>query len=429
MKAPILLSPARLTLLALFRKVMHALMGSSSRKLILLPLLLLTSLPTPGEASNASIGIIEQPINLVAQSDPSEIPLGAITFEANYNYGIHELISVPRPCRFGAMEWAQGLELNQNLASAFGILVEPVDSSSVPYEPVNIRIKPWPKPAYSPYTKEQVLIATLHCLMRSTHGTPDAPLVIQIIAEDPKDNEWAKKYARSYVHKVPPGSNQYAPYSLAGSTLKTNQFGITSVHFPQVKAKPPANPNPPVMIAARLGGADSLDDTCALIPVWVGTTWKKPLDASGLPSGLHHDVFMPSTPMAIDSNVLANHHGYLNWSIHQSDEGSSISCGVGDVAERDLAAAIYAAILNIQPSKQKPLTVRLTHPNNTLEELPTFATTKTWIKTQDRHSTGLECTFTLDPKTLQITTGSLPLIKKVEKSNEGPIRITNSSPN
>ncbi|MFC4995707.1 hypothetical protein [Rubritalea tangerina] len=47
MKAPILLSPARLTLLALFRKVMHALMGSSSRKLILLPLLLLTSLPTP----------------------------------------------------------------------------------------------------------------------------------------------------------------------------------------------------------------------------------------------------------------------------------------------------------------------------------------------------------------------------------------------
>jgi hypothetical protein len=66
----------------------------------------------------------------------------------------------------------KGIELNMNLASAFGIEALPSDSTNVPRAPVTIKIKDWPVPVYSPYRKEQVVAATLHCLLRSVRAPP-----------------------------------------------------------------------------------------------------------------------------------------------------------------------------------------------------------------------------------------------------------------
>jgi hypothetical protein len=71
----------------------------------------------------------------------------------------------------------KGIELNMNLASAFGIEALPSDSTNVPRAPVTIRIKDWPA-----YRKEQVVAATLHCLLRSVRAPPKSPLKILIEA-------------------------------------------------------------------------------------------------------------------------------------------------------------------------------------------------------------------------------------------------------
>ncbi len=76
----------------------------------------------------------------------------------------------------------KGVELNMNLASAFGIEVLPSDSTHVPRAPVTIRIKDGPVSVYSPYRKDQVVAATLHCLLRSARATPKVPLKILIEA-------------------------------------------------------------------------------------------------------------------------------------------------------------------------------------------------------------------------------------------------------
>ncbi|MGB0775127.1 MAG: hypothetical protein ACPGUY_04730 [Akkermansiaceae bacterium] len=223
--------------------------------LILAGLSLLTS-AAHLSASNVSLGTIEQPINLVAHSDPSAIPLGSVIHEANYNYGIHQLITAPRPCRHGSMEWSGGTELNQNLANVFGILVEPTDGTNVPYAPVNIRIKAWKKPAYSPYSKEQVLQATLHCLLRSTGATPKHPLQIKIIAEDKADLAWAKQYEKNYINKPNSTKEPITPTKISGTTLTTDHRGITYVHFDGVKPLPADKKQQPLMIASGMFGAD-----------------------------------------------------------------------------------------------------------------------------------------------------------------------------
>ena len=64
---------------------------------------------------------------------------------------------------------------------------------------MNLRVKAWPAPAYSPYTREQVMAAAVHCLLRSTHATPKVPLQIEVITDNPADKTWADKFAGSYI--------------------------------------------------------------------------------------------------------------------------------------------------------------------------------------------------------------------------------------
>ncbi|MFP6856545.1 MAG: hypothetical protein VCA73_04695 [Roseibacillus sp.] len=133
-------------------------------------------------ATTGEVGTIEQPINLGAKADPNRIPLGPVVVESISGWGWHAIISVPRPCTHGELRMEKGIELNMNLASAFGIEALPSDSTNVPRAPVTIKIKDWPVPVYSPYRKEQVVAATLHCLLRSVRAPPSPPLKILIEA-------------------------------------------------------------------------------------------------------------------------------------------------------------------------------------------------------------------------------------------------------
>lgn len=134
----------------------------------LITLLLAVVLTTgTGHATQVGLSTIEQPVNLGAESDPARIPLGAVATESNYDYGLSEVITAPRPSLHGAMEWKSGIELNQNLASVFGIELDGLGLGIQPNAAV-IRLRNFAKPAYSPYTKDQVLAATIHC--KTCHG-------------------------------------------------------------------------------------------------------------------------------------------------------------------------------------------------------------------------------------------------------------------
>ena len=87
-------------------------------------------------ATTVGLSTIEQPVNLCEQSDPSRIPLGAVATESNYHYGRGEVITAPRPDLHGGMRWKSGVELNQNLASVFGI---ELNNHDLPHSPAIIR--------------------------------------------------------------------------------------------------------------------------------------------------------------------------------------------------------------------------------------------------------------------------------------------------
>ncbi len=369
-------------------------------------------------ATNVGLGTIEQPINLVTKSDPASIPLGAVIYESNYNYGVHPVISAARPCRHGAMVWKGGSELNQNLASVFGIFVEPKDPSNVPYDPVVIRVKAWKKPAYSPYSKEQVLAATLHCLLRSVGASKKHPLRIEVVAEDTEDAAWAKKYTRLYINMDEEYKRLSTPTPVPGTRLETDHFGVTHVVFTKNTTKPKLA-KPDVMIASRLGGENESEGTCVMIPVWTGFTKQETkLSAAVLPCGLYYDLFNPGSSLRADANVLPSSDRYFRMGHGAAGNTNEVFLDVGGVTEHDLAAALYGIILTTQPTAEKPLQITLRPTSWEHDKLTTFVTANGWKKEQYGGSAAISCQFIIDPKNGKLTRGSLPQIE-IKKTNRG----------
>ena len=190
-----------------------------------------------GMATNVGLTTVEQPVNLGTGSDPTRIPLGMVGVISNYNYGIHRFIGEARVFPDGAMKWDGGTELDQNLASVFGISVNPEDSTNVPGMPVILNVKSWKTPAYSPYTKDQVLAATVWCVVRSAGGTPKRPLEIRVVAEGKEDKQLEAKYSGKYVSRPDSGGEEVPPVKVAGTMLEEDARGIAWVTFPGVARK------------------------------------------------------------------------------------------------------------------------------------------------------------------------------------------------
>ena len=374
-------------------------------------------------ATVVGLGTIEQPVNLGLRSDPASIPLGRVAYEANHGYGIHAVISESRPCQHGAMELENGQELEQNLARAFGISVEPVDETQVPYVPVVLRVKAWPKPAYSPYSREQVLAATLQCLVRSAGGSPKVPLVIQIETEDPADQAWAAKYAGNYITRPGDDGVPVLPTPVPGTKVETDAFGVARVVFPGVTGKPAREPRPPVWIPFRLGGESGPDQpTWELLPVWTGDRWEEPLDALGRPYLLFHDLFNPASSYQSQVNALFSRGQWKNWSVNRTAGATSAYLSFDEVAEGDLAAFLHALVLSVRPTAEQPLEVTLRPYRGSVPFFAACLEAGGWEKVKLGSDEALKGIFVLDAGTGKLLRGTIPRFA-LEGYGSGSLRV------
>lgn len=378
---------------------------------------------SPLAATVVGLGTMEQPVNLGTSSDPVSIPLGPVAYEANHGYGIHALISASRPCQHGAMELENGQELEQNLARAFGISVEPEDSTSVPYAPVVLRVKAWPKPAYSPYSREQVLAATLQCLVRSAGGTPKIPLVIQIVTEDPADQAWAAKYAGKYITRPDVDGAPVEPTPVPGTKVETDGFGVTRVVSTGVTAKPALPPRPPVWIPFRLGGESGPDQPIwELLPVWTGDNWAEPLDALGQPYTLFYDLFNPASFGDPQVNALFSRGQSKHWSLTRTPELTLASLDFDEVDAGDLAAFLHALVLSVRPTADQPLEVTLRPYRGPVPYFVTCLEAGGWEEVTRGNDPALQGTFVFDPATGKLLRGTIPR-HTLEVYGSGSLRV------
>jgi type II secretion system protein G len=358
------------------------------------------------EATNVAVSLVEQPVNLGAFADPASIPLGPVAVECNYNYGLHAVISKPRPCQFGSMDWKEGTALDQNLAHVFGIMVEPEDSTTVPGKPVKLHVKAWPAPAYSPYTREQVMAATLHCLLRATNATPKFPLQIQVACDNPADKSWADKFAGDYVRLADSDGQPVQPTPVPGCRVETDRLGISRVIFLDVTKTAATPARPPVLIPFR--PHDESDEKWILLPVWPGDTFIEPLNVLGRPYTLYYDLFNPADSGSPQVNALFEGSSSLNWSIHESPTESTAHLDFGIVDSANLAAFLHAVVFSVQPSAAKPLAITLRSHSNPPDYFQNCLDAGGWTLGTRGGDTAVTGTFVLDANTNKLIKGSIP---------------------
>lgn len=411
---------------SVFKPSCHV-MNATARTLLFATVLMTAS----SQATNVGLSTIEQPVNLGAESDPARIPLGAVATESNYHYGRGPVITAPRPALHGAMEWESGIELNQNLASVFGIRVNNHDS---PHSPVTIHLKDYTIPPYSPYSKEQVLAATIHCLLRSNGGRPSSPIKIEIVAESPADQEIAAKYAGDYInapenHDDPP----VEPTPVPGTRLESDARGVTWVLFPDVKAKSAVSARPPVLIPFRLGGEFSPDNaTWMLLPVWPGTehTREESLAMLGRPYPLFYDCFNPGDGEGPETHALfaGNPRGSVHrFSVTSTEDRIAAHLMYPGTDTKTLSALLLALVVSAQPAAERPLSISLeTEMNTPPSWLADFRSCAGWEASEKPVIIGgkemnrrivLSCEFVWDPQTATLKQGAVPQVKVVRTSD------------
>ncbi len=369
-------------------------------------------IPTSCFATVVGTSTVEQPVNLGIKSDPARIPLGRVGVISNHNYGIHRMIGEARPAPDGAMRWEGGSELDQNLASVFGISVETEDETQISSFPVMLRVKPWKPPGYSPYTKEQVLAATLWCLLRRTVGTPENPLDIRIIAEAAEDKPLEVKYSGHYVNRPDKEGEVIPPITVAGTVLETDARGITWVVFPAVTRKAAAVPPVPGMIILEAGGDG--DPGWLVLPVWGnGNDESEFLRLNNWSAVMCYSSYRSRGVMEANSFLMAG--GSTDIEVKHSEAGDSVSFSYPNVPQETLAANILALVVSSQPTDAAPLTISIRVEESGLARFPAFRNAPGWKETRDDrvHSRSIElrCDFVWEAATGSLTKGSVPLVQ------------------
>lgn len=355
---------------------------------------------------------LEQPVNLGTKSDPARIPLGRVGVVSNHGYGVQLMIGEARSCPDGAMRWEGGSELDQNLASVFGISVETQDSTQISAFPVTLRVKPWKPPGYCPYTKDQVLAATLWCLLRSTGGTPENPLDVRVIAEGPDDKPLEVKYSGKYVTRPGEDKKEVPPVKVAGTVLDEDARGIAWVIFPDVTRKATSIPQTPGMIILETGGDG--DAGWHVLPIWGNrndesdflrlNSWSAPMCYSSWRSR-----------GVTEANSFLAEGGAHEFTATREDKSDSVEFSYPHVKQVTLAANILALVISAQPTEARPLTVSFRVEESGLSNYPAFRSAPGWKETRQdslhSHNILLECEFVWDPVANNLTKGSVPLVQ------------------
>jgi hypothetical protein len=369
-------------------------------------------LPDCAFATVVGITPVEQPVNLGTRSNPAKIPLGRVAVINNHNYGIHQMIGEARPCPDGAMRWEGGSELDQNLASVFGISVETEDPTQITKFPVILRMKPWKPPGYSPYTKEQVLAATLWCLLRSAGGTPEAPLDVRVVAEGADDKPLEEKYSAKYVTLPGRDGIGVPPTEVPGTVIEEDERGIAWVAFPGVTWQGPPMPNPPGMIITKVEGDG--DPGWYLLPVWGNGNDANDLFRLNFWSAIMCYSSYCSRGVREANSFLAE-GGVNDFSIHREDGADLVSIHYPRVNQTTLAANILALVVSAQPTEARILTVSFMVEESALADYPAFRGAAGWKETKQNgphnRSTVLECDFIWDAAAGKLAAGSVPLVE------------------
>ena len=366
-------------------------------------------IPASCFATVVGTSTVEQPVNLGTKSDPARIPLGRVGVISNHGYGIHRMIGEARPCPDGAMRWEGGSELDQNLASVFGISVEAEDPTQISAFPVVLRVKSWKPPGYSPYSKDQVLAATLWCLLRSAGGTPETPLDVRVLTEGPDDKPLEAKYSGKYVNRPGKDQQEVPPVKVTGTSIEEDARGIAWVVFPGVTRKDSFAPLTPGMIIQEAGGDG--DPGWHILPVWGnGTDENDFLRLNSWSAIMCYSSYQSRGVREANSFLSAGGAGYFD--VTHTEIGDSVMIGLPRVPQATLAADILALVVATQPTEERRLTVAIRLEEFDLAGFPAFRSADGWKETKhDPHNATLECEFVWDAAANKLTKGSVPLVQ------------------
>ena len=364
----------------------------------------------PSDCRATAVGTtsVEQPVNFGGRAAPSRIPLGQVPVICNYSYGKLSVISMPRPCPLEPLSWKSGSEFNQNLASVFGISVEEGDLGITPKEPVILRLKPWKTPAYSPYSKEQVIAATLWCVLRGAAGSPESPLEIRVLAEAPEDKPLESKFPAKWVNMPGTDGKPVPPVKVSGTRIETDARGIAWVVFTDVKeGKLPSDFPQPTMVPFKNWATESEENTSVdFFPVWGnGGKDENPLGLVFTSANVCYRVFNSHGREEANQLVIEGFPGHCDTS--SGDTGYDVSVAHPEVSQEALAAALRALVLTAQPTAERPLRFRMVMEEGRRPRFPAFFNLPGWKELKSKYFT-LECTFVWDPEKQTLAKGSFP---------------------
>lgn len=382
------------------------------KTLIIFPMLAVAGavISAPCAATVVATSTLEQPVNLGTRSDPARIPLGPVPVVSNHGYGIHAMIGAARPCPDGAMRWEGGSELDQNLASVFGISVEAQDPTQILAFPVTLRVKPWKPPAYSPHTKEQVLAATLWCLIRSAGGTPETPLDVRVVAESADDKPLEAKYSGKYATTPGKDGKEVPPARVPGTVVTEDARGIAWVSFPgETRKSPPDPPTPGMIIHASEGDGD---EGWHVLPVWGNGNGKDDfLRLNGWAATMGYSSYRARG--VTNANAFHAAGGAEDFTVEPG--GNSIVISHPRVEPDILAADILALIVAAQPTDARPLRVSIAVEKSSPPTYSAFSESAGWKETTPENpnssTSTLECEFVWNAAEKQLAKGTVPLVR------------------
>lgn len=313
-----------------------------------------------GHATQTSMVLVSHPANLGAHSDPLAIPISHVPVWANYNYGVHQHVGSPRPFPAGALFSRHGVELNFNLASVYGICLEPADATQVPGLPLTLRVMEGRDlPPDSPYTREQVLAATLWCLLLDVAGHENHPVVVKVDSQEPSMQSYAGEYVRSKE------GFELEVGEIAGSWLERDARGVVWVvfepekHRPRKVGKPVGGEPPLVFIPLIQGGGAEGDTQVVLSPHWLGpdasvlqAPWVAIPRVMNAHSAKHGENANPLHGSGFQAAHTLAHSRIASLSGWHADEGNGHA-----EYRRMLAAAVHAMLASGLPTKEDPVTM------------------------------------------------------------------------
>ena len=397
--------------------------GDAMKTPILTILLLGASLQL-ASSTVISTGAVHYPVNMGPAAHPGRIPVGSIPCESNHGFGTLALIATPFPSVPGGWDWDGGIELNGNLPSAFGISVRPEDSAGSTIAPIIVHVRKQTKPAYSPYSKEQVVLATLRCLLDSIRSTPKEPLTVKVVTEDPAD-EALQRFSGDYLTQSME-DDHFEATPLPGCVTTVDRNGIREIVFDLVDSgpKPSATPKP-LWIPFPIEG--DVDPEFTLLPTWTGNRIDSDrLDILGQPWPVVQDRYNPTLGNP-DGNLLTRQKLLHSFQTTRSEDGITLDARMNLEDDWNLADGMsllcWAAVLSEHPSNAKPLKVILRMDQELDPRFQAWVTDSGWKQSGTTNEVSISTTFVWNPETGSLTKGFIPKYR-VDRLASGGWEVT-----